>query len=212
MTAMALAELQARLSPSDFAALQADVAAIVNLTVPQTTAQFNAQKAVLMQGQLKALAKPFYTRLRSWDGNLLNLQMHRSEIRVLEPGAPSPFTYSPFPWSENTSDDSNKSIATVGQLKAVFSLALESWVSPGPYDSAWPTGSVDSDGDGLSDITELAMGTSPILVDTDSDGYPDGYEAFPIDPTRWVQSVAPSGDDTAPVISLIEPVDAVPVP
>lgn len=37
--------------------------------------------------------------------------------------------------------------------------------------------SVDTDGDGLSDETEMALGTDPNISDTDDDGYVDGLEA-----------------------------------
>ena len=39
-----------------------------------------------------------------------------------------------------------------------------------------PFGSVDSDGDGLTDSEELAAGTDPFDSDTDNDGMPDGWE------------------------------------
>ncbi|MFK8053022.1 MAG: hypothetical protein AB8F65_08595 [Woeseiaceae bacterium] len=39
-----------------------------------------------------------------------------------------------------------------------------------------PVSNVDSDGDGLSDAQELAIGTSPDLADTDGDGLSDGEE------------------------------------
>jgi hypothetical protein len=44
----------------------------------------------------------------------------------------------------------------------------------------------DSDGDGLSDEEEIALGTDPFNPDTDGDGYPDGLEVAlgsnPLDP------------------------------
>lgn len=39
-------------------------------------------------------------------------------------------------------------------------------------------GSVDSDGDGLSDAEEIALGTDPHNKDTDGDGYSDGVEVW----------------------------------
>ena len=36
--------------------------------------------------------------------------------------------------------------------------------------------SADSDADGLSDYVEELLGTNPELIDTDSDGLPDGFE------------------------------------
>ena len=34
----------------------------------------------------------------------------------------------------------------------------------------------DSDGDGLTDVEELVLGTDPQKFDTDGDGLPDGWE------------------------------------
>jgi alpha-tubulin suppressor-like RCC1 family protein len=70
----------------------------------------------------------------------------------------------------------------------------------------------DTDGDGTSNAVEIANGTSPLLADTDGDGVNDNLDPFPHDPTVW--SLLPSSptDSTAPVITLLEPVGAVPVP
>ncbi len=43
----------------------------------------------------------------------------------------------------------------------------------------------DDDNDGISDIDEFVLGTDPFLRDTDHDGYDDGQDAFPLDPTQW---------------------------
>lgn len=42
----------------------------------------------------------------------------------------------------------------------------------------------DTDGDGLSNSDEHAIGTDPTNPDTDGDGYNDGVDAYPKDPTR----------------------------
>lgn len=45
-----------------------------------------------------------------------------------------------------------------------------------PADWRAEDGGVDSDGDGISDITELVIGTDPYSMDTDGDGNPDRIE------------------------------------
>ena len=204
MVSKALAELQARLPAAEYSLLQADVAAVVNLALPVTPADLEKQRAVLLVGQVKALAKPFYDRLRNLDPAWLNLKMYEQNIRLLETSSPA-FTYSPYPWTVSTTDDSNKAVATVGQLKAVFSLPFETLVAAGPDYTPLPGGLVDTDGDGVSDVTERAMGTSPILVDTDADGYLDGFDAAPLDSTRWQPISVVSGDSSPPLVTLRSP-------
>lgn len=70
----------------------------------------------------------------------------------------------------------------------------------------------DWDGDGLTNQQEILMGTNPFVADTDGDGVDDGEDAFPLDPTRWESPGGNGGDTTPPVITLIEPIDAVLVP
>ena len=43
----------------------------------------------------------------------------------------------------------------------------------------------DDDNDGLTDTEEAALGTDPLLSDTDSDGYDDATDEFPLDSTEW---------------------------
>ena len=71
---------------------------------------------------------------------------------------------------------------------------------------------MDLDGDGLSNAAELALGTNPFVADTDGDGVADGADAFPLDPTRWNPLPGTPGDITPPVITLTKPADAVPQP
>ena len=44
---------------------------------------------------------------------------------------------------------------------------------------------LDDDGDGLSDLTEISAGTDPLNSDTDSDGWNDGFDAFPLNAAEW---------------------------
>jgi alpha-tubulin suppressor-like RCC1 family protein len=70
----------------------------------------------------------------------------------------------------------------------------------------------DVDGDGLSWVQEAARGTDPYQADSDGDGVGDLLDLFPLDPTRTALPPPTPGDTTPPVITLIEPTNAVPVP
>lgn len=134
-------------------------------------AWYETQKGVLLNGQLKALAKPFYDELNTLDASSLESERIRLGTNI---------TGSIYPWTGTSSDDSHFSPATLGQLKACFGLDLALFsgaASPGF------AGNGDSDQDGLSDAAEIAAGTNPQLADTDGDGRPDGIEkAFGDDP------------------------------
>ena len=53
----------------------------------------------------------------------------------------------------------------------------------------------DTDGDGLSDAAELALGTNPNSVDSDGDGLPDGWEVeYGLDPLSVVGDDGAQGD------------------
>ncbi|OVE81988.1 hypothetical protein BVY03_01690 [bacterium K02(2017)] len=46
----------------------------------------------------------------------------------------------------------------------------------------------DDDQDGLSDAEEFALGTNPLLTDTDHDGVADGIDAFPTDESEFLNT------------------------
>lgn len=61
-------------------------------------------------------------------------------------------------------------------------LQMETMQRNVPYDNAYPK---DSDGDGLTDDEEIALGTNPFSSDSDGDGTPDNVEkANGTDPTN----------------------------
>jgi hypothetical protein len=72
-----------------------------------------------------------------------------------------------------------------------------------------PFYSGDSDGDGLSDVTEAGMGTSPTLWDSDGDGVNDGADAFPLDPERDAFPASDPSDQSGPLVTLEAPTNAV---
>jgi len=58
----------------------------------------------------------------------------------------------------------------------------------------------DPDGDGLTNLQEFLLGTDPSNADTDGDGYADGVDHYPLDPTKHAYAgsltmslVAPTG-------------------
>ena len=61
----------------------------------------------------------------------------------------------------------------------VFTETLKTFAYSAPTDE-----SLDTDGDGLTNATEISLGTNPNLIDSDSDGLPDGWEVSRnLDPT-----------------------------
>ena len=70
----------------------------------------------------------------------------------------------------------------------------------------------DVDGDGVPNWIEQVNGTDPFRADTDGDTVPDGSDVYPLDPTRSMAPSSNPSDTTPPIITLKEPVSAVPVP
>lgn len=71
-----------------------------------------------------------------------------------------------YPWVASTIPADDYALANIGQVKNLFSFDL----------SVFST-TFDSDGDGLTDAHEVALGTDPHNTDSDGDGLPDGWEA-----------------------------------
>jgi hypothetical protein len=118
---------------------------ILDLSVPEDPKPADwadKQKAPLLIGQLKAISAPFYSRLAAAQPTWLAAE--RATNGTNQPD-------SIFPWTATTDDDANKAIATIGQLKAVFSLRFETLTPP----------SLDTDGDGIPNSWEILYGLNP---------------------------------------------------
>lgn len=112
-----------------------------------------AQRGALVVGQLKAMAAPFYEHLHAKDP--LWLASQRSQNRTSAPG-------SHFPWTTETADDSNKSLASIGQLKSVFSLHFENFPIRDDDDADGVMESQDADPDDTT-VGKLSVSiTSPL--------------------------------------------------
>lgn len=70
----------------------------------------------------------------------------------------------------------------------------------------------DWDGDQLTNAQEFGLSTSAFLADTDGDDVPDTLDAYPLDPLHFQFPQPVPNDTTPPVIQLLQPAGAVPVP
>ena len=127
---------------------------------PATQTERDKNHAPLLIGQLKAIADPFYNHFHAIVPNWLEAE--RTANGTNHPN-------SIFPWSAETTDDNNKGIANIGQLKAVFSLRFETIAT------------FDYDGDGMPDLWESDQGLDPndpddANADADGDGLTNAQE------------------------------------
>ncbi len=168
------------------------LAAIIDFEVPgePLPASWHAsQHTPLLLGQLKALATPFYDILQlaapRWLDHPAADPAQQGQLQLnatKDPAAPS----NPYPWSADPADDQNQAPATIGQLKAVFSLHFESL-----------NATLDSDNDGLTNAAEESNGTNPRQSDTDGDGITDAWElTWGLNPLDAADAAAdPDGDN-----------------
>jgi len=115
-------------------------------------------------GQLKAVVKPFYTRLVAAG--------YGTKANLIARGYPSNWAYD-TPWNPSTPTSENYAPANIGQLKMAFSFdlsGLDTDVDGLPNekdpditnpDTGSTGGSGDPDEDGLTNAQEIALGTDP---------------------------------------------------
>ncbi len=165
---------------------------------PKPAGWAGKQKAPLLIGQLKALAHPFYNHLNALDKDwvLGQIQENHNGAAALNThywqvfGNPDYTDEGFFPWNPSTPPQSNKAPATIGQLKAVFSLrfdgidsdndGLPDWWELKHFGTLDYNAEDDFDGDGWENSRELLEGTDPRLIDTDGDGVSDSEDGNPL--------------------------------
>lgn len=166
--------------------------AIVDLELPGSPLPddwHERQHAPLLIGQLKALATPFYDVLHQaaplWLDNEAPAPSRQGQLQLNATKDHSdPSNY--YPWSSDPGDDYNQALATIGQLKAVFSLRLETLIAI-----------LDSDQDGLTNAEEALHHTDPLNPDTDGDGMPDAWEIkWGLDPLNPADAMADADGDS----------------
>ncbi|MGJ8677819.1 MAG: hypothetical protein ACSHX0_09900 [Akkermansiaceae bacterium] len=142
---------------------------IIDLTVPdpKSTAWIEQQKSALTLGQLKAIALPFYNRLNVLDADWVKSQLdlnHGGTATLNEHywqvSSNTHYTEAGYyPWNPETSAEINKSVATIGQLKAVFALrfnTLDQDIDDDELLDSWEQLIVDFDeNDAITSIFEV---------------------------------------------------------
>lgn len=167
--------------------------AILDFTIPPTLPADwqDRQRAPLLIGQLKAIAAPFYDRLHAAAPDWLDHESADSATQgqlqlngTRDLNDPAHF----YPWSADPGDDHNHAPATIGQLKAVFSLRFETIDADRDglrdlwemrcFSNLDQTGVGDPDHDSLTNLQEQVMGSNPTAagIDADTDGLPDDWE------------------------------------
>ena len=82
------------------------------------------------------------------------------------------FSFCALVWLVNQSGGKGAGQISSANTQTAVSLAQTAYANQ----TATAFGLIDSDGDGLTDIAEIGMGTNPALLDTDIDGLSDGDE------------------------------------
>ncbi len=174
------------LQPTTAAAIEFELVGpgnpIPSWAAPANQAERDQQHAPLLIGQLKAISDPFYTRLHAVAPEWLAIERYTNGTSHLR---------SIFPWSSVTTDDKNKAVANIGQLKAVFSLRFDTIQGSSYYPDSDADGTRDAleqhyygtdpnnsdgNGDGVGDSVAIQTGISATSLDTDGDGISNAQE------------------------------------
>jgi hypothetical protein len=190
----ALATLR-QILPQTADAIEADLVGdgkpIATWDIPSTPEQQAKQRQPLMLGQLKAISAPFYLHLHGAAPQWLVEECGRNNISLSTEG---------LPWTQEVTDDANRSVALIGQLKSLFSLDFAAdyetedhqdgisdlWehvvVNANPNDEWTGIGDINSGNAGVAG-TGTSVGNppdtmqSPVDPDTDKDGLKDSEDA-----------------------------------
>jgi hypothetical protein len=156
-------------------------------TPSQIIASREANYAPVNLGQLKAVAKPFYDRLRAVGYN--------TRQNLIDHGAPG--WAHDYPWNPATPVAENYSPANLGQMKWVFSFDLSTFSLDQDADgdgipNGWevtygldPQNPADAEQiapGGITYVDKFQQGLDPTKADTDDDGVNDVNDGAPRDP------------------------------
>jgi hypothetical protein len=150
-------------------------------------AWYEAQKAALNLGQLKAVAKPFYDHLNATSPLWVERQFHMNGLSTLNTHYFQDSTTNYFyPWNPTTPIEENLKVASIGQLKSVFALRFNESSDGDILPDLWEYNIINSS---ITDaITSLADVT--LEGDFDNDGVDNGTE-YQINTDPTVFSNAP---------------------
>ncbi len=106
--------------------------------------------------------------------NFFKTIISANEAAVIESVTPAVDTT--IPRTSTTPDRDSDSTVVTTPTTTIIPETMPTETLPPPTDKVPPTTPVDSDGDGLSDVDEAAIGTSPRKPDSDNDGLFDREE------------------------------------
>jgi len=161
--------------------VESELEELTDFSVPGTQEAFEAHRAMLNVGQLKALGAPFYNWIHPVAPDWLEGEREANET---DQGSGH------YPWGSSYGEENNYAVANIGQLKAVFSLRFHESGDEDKVpdlfehfaygDASLDGATTDYDKDGSFDEEEFDDGSSPFDADTDGDGIPDGVDPNPL--------------------------------